>query len=173
MPRVAERAMVSEATMYRYFPDLTSLIQETLAGLWPDPAAALAPVETSEDPAERVAFACDYLLRGVHAYQGSVRAAIAHTITEPAAAGERPGLRFGLIDHAIAPFAASLAPAAMTRLKLDLAVVVSAEAFFTLTDLCGLAPDDAIASAVRTATTLTRAAFDLYPERARLSAPRL
>ena len=173
MPRVAERAMVSEATMYRYFPDLTSLIQETLAGLWPDPAAALAPVETSEDPAERVAFACEHLLRGVHAYQGSVRAAIAHTIIAPATAGERPGLRFGLIDHALAPFAASLAPAAMTRLKLDLAVVVSAEAFFTLTDLCGLAPDDAIASAVRTATTLTRAAFDLYPERARVSAPRL
>jgi AcrR family transcriptional regulator len=173
MPRVAERAMVSEATMYRYFPDLTALIQETLAGLWPDPAAALAPVETSQDPAERVAFASEFLLRGVHAYQGSVRAAIAHTITEPATAGKRPGLRFGLIDHALAPFAASLAPAAMTRLKLDLAVVVSAEAFFTLTDLCGLAPDDAIASAVRTATTLTRAAFDLYPERARLSAPRL
>jgi AcrR family transcriptional regulator len=165
MPRVAERAMVSEATMYRYFPDLTSLIQETLAGLWPDPAAALAPVETSEDPAERVAFACEHLLRGVHAYEGSVRAAISHTITAPGTASARPGLRFGLIDHALAPFAASLAPAAMTRLKLDLAVVVSAEAFFTLTDLCGLAPDDAIASAVRTATTLTRAAFDLYPER--------
>jgi len=173
MPRVAERAMVSEATMYRYFPDLTSLIQETLAGLWPDPAAALAPVETSEDPAERVAFACEHLLRGVHAYEGSVRAAISHTITAPGTANARPGLRFGLIDHALAPFAASLAPAAMTRLKLDLTVVVSAEAFFTLTDLCGLAPDDAIASAVRTATTLTRAAFDLYPERARVSAPRL
>jgi len=173
MPRVAERAMVSEATMYRYFPDLTALIQETLAGLWPDPAAALAPVETSEDPAERVAFACEHLLRGVHAYEGSVRAAISHTITAPGTANARPGLRFGLIDHALAPFAASLAPAAMTRLKLDLAVVVSAEAFFTLTDLCGLAPDDAIASAVRTATTLTRAAFDLYPEQARVSAPRL
>ena len=171
MPRVAERAMVSEATMYRYFPDLTSLIQETLAGLWPDPAAALAPVETSEDPAERVAFACEHLLRGVHAYEGSVRAAISHTITAPGTANARPGLRFGLIDHALAPFAASLAPAAMTRLKLDLTVVVSAEAFFTLTDLCGLAPDDAIASAVRTATTLTRAAFALYPERARVSAP--
>ena len=173
MPRVAEQAMVSEATMYRYFPDLTSLIQETLAGLWPDPAAALAPVETSDDPAERVAFACEHLLRGVHAFEGSVRAAISHTITAPDTANARPGLRFGLIDHALAPFAASLAPAAMTRLKLGLAVVVSAEAFFTLTDLCGLAPDDAIASAVRTATTLTRAAFDLYPERARVSAPRL
>jgi AcrR family transcriptional regulator len=173
MPRVAERAMVSEATMYRYFPDLTSLIQETLAGLWPEPAAALAPVETSGDPAERVAFACEHLLRGVHAYEGSVRAAISHTITAPGAVSARPGLRFGLIDYALAPFAENLAPAAMTRLKLDLAVVVSAEAFFTLTDLCGLAPDDAIASAVRTATTLTRAAFDLYPERARVSAPGL
>jgi len=173
MPRVAERALVSEATMYRYFPDLISLIREALARLWPDPARALAPVEASADPAERVAFACEYLLRGVHAYEGSVRAAISHTITAPGTANARPGLRFGLIDHALAPFAASLPPAAMTRLKHDLAVVVSAEAFFTLTDLCGLAPDDAIASAVRTATTLTRAAFDFYPERARLSAPRL
>ena len=159
VPLVADQAMVSEATVYRYFPDLISLLQETLDGLWPDPAEALAPVEASNDPAERVAFACEFLLRGVHAYQGSVRAAISHTITEPAAVPERPGLRFGLIDYALAPFEARLAPGATTRLKLDLAVVVSAEAFFTLTDLCGLAPDDAIASAVRTATTLTRASF--------------
>jgi hypothetical protein len=47
----------------------------------------------------------------------------------------------------------------MTRLKRELAVVVSAEAFFVLTDLCGLAPDDAIGSAARTAATLTSAAF--------------
>ena len=157
MPRIADRAMVSEATVYRYFPDLNSLLSETLAGLWPDPAEALAPVEASRDPVERVAFACEFLLRGVHAYQGSVRAAISLTITEPARAGDRPGLRFGLIDHALAPFAARLAPAALTRLKLDLAVVVSAEALFSLTDLYGLDPQDAIASVVRTATTLTRA----------------
>ena len=101
MPRIAERAMVSEATMYRYFPDLNSLIRETLAGLWPDPAEALAPVEAAADPAERVAFACEFLLRGVHAYQGSVRAAISLTITEPATVRDRPGLRFGLIDRAL------------------------------------------------------------------------
>ena len=159
MPRVADRAMVSEATIYRYFPDLISLLQETLDGLWPDPAEALAPVESSTDPVERVGFACEFLLRGVHAYQGSVRAAISHTITEPALGGGRPGIRFGLIDQALAPFAASLAPDAMTRLKRDLAIVVSAEAFFTLTDLCGLTPDEAITSAARAAGTLTRAAF--------------
>jgi hypothetical protein len=38
-------------------------------------------------------------------------------------------------------------------------VAISAEALFTLTDLCGLSPDEAVASATRTAATLTAAAF--------------
>ena len=167
MPEVARRALVSEATAYRYFPDLISLLREALEGTWPDPAEAFAPVAQSADPAERVAFACEYLLRGVHAYQGAVRAMISHTITAPADARTRPGIRFGLIDYALAPFEAgprpndqpTLAPEALASLKQDLAIVVSAEAFFVLTDLCGLAPDDAIARAARTAATLTSAAF--------------
>jgi AcrR family transcriptional regulator len=164
MPEVAARAMVSEATAYRYFPDLISLLQEALEGLWPAAEQALAPVADSRDPVRRVAFACEYLLRGVHAYQGAVRAMISYTITAPAQARTRPGIRFGLIDYALAPFEApaaprGMAPGAMTRLKQDLAIVVSAEAFFVLTDLCGLAPDDAIGSAARTAAVLTSAAF--------------
>lgn len=164
MPRVARAALVSEATAYRYFPDIVSLLQETIAGLWPDPAQALAPVEDSADPAERVAFACEYLMRGVHAYQGSVRAMISHTVAAPARSSARPGIRFNLIDYALVPFQnaqgpAFLDPAAMASLKQDLAIVVSAEALFVLTDLCGLSVDDAIASAVRTATILTKAAF--------------
>ena len=163
MPEVARRALVSEATAYRYFPDLISLLREALEGTWPDPAEALAPIAQSADPAARVAFACEYLLRGVHAYQGAVRAMMSHTITAPAEARTRPGIRFGLIDYALAPFERQTGPAggpaldpeAMTGLKRELAVVVSAEAFFVLTDLCGLVPDDAI----RTAATLTSAAF--------------
>ena len=38
-------------------------------------------------------------------------------------------------------------------------MAVSAEALFTLTDLCGLTPEQAIASAARTARTLTPAAI--------------
>jgi len=45
------------------------------------------------------------------------------------------------------------------RLKRDRAAVVSAEAFFSLTDLGGTTPDEAIASLVRTATTITAAAL--------------
>ncbi|MFJ7904612.1 TetR/AcrR family transcriptional regulator [Streptomyces sp. NPDC096198] len=161
MPAVARAALVSEATAYRYFPDLPSLTGEALAGVWPPPAEALAPVADSTDPAERVAFACEFLLRGVLLRQGAVRAMIAATITRPEEATARPGIRFGLIDHALAPLEGTLGtsdPEAFAQLKRDLAVTVGAEALFTLTDLCGLDPDDAVASAVRTAATLTEAA---------------
>ena len=147
--------LVSEATAYRYFPDLTSLLAETIDGLWPSPAEALAPVASSADPVERVRFACEFLLRGV-LYQGAVRAMISGTITRPGLAPVRPGIRFGLIDYALAPFGDGTD---LAQLKRDLAVTVSAEALFTLTDLCGLGPDEAIASAAQTAATLTAAAF--------------
>ena len=159
MPEVAKRALVSEATAYRYFPDLVSLLGETIDGMWPSPAEALQPVASSLDPVERVSFACEFLLRGVLSYQGAVRAMISGTITRPGLAATRPGIRFGLIDHALAPFERTLAAPALAQLKRDLAVVVSAEALFTLTDLCGLSPDDAIASAVRTAAAVTGVAF--------------
>jgi AcrR family transcriptional regulator len=156
MPEVAKRALVSEATAYRYFPDLTSLLAETIDGLWPSLDEALAPVASSADPVERVRFACEFLLRGVLAYQGAVRAMISGTITRPGLAPGRPGIRFGLIDRALAPFGDGRD---LAQLRRDLAVVVSAEALFTLTDLCGLSPEEAIASAARTAATLTAAAF--------------
>jgi hypothetical protein len=86
---------------------------------------------------------------------------ITATITRPELAHARPGLRFGLIDHALAPLRDTLAatdPDAFSRLRQDLAVVVSAEALFTLIDLCGLTPEQAIASAKSTARMLTAAA---------------
>jgi AcrR family transcriptional regulator len=162
MPAIAQAALVSEPTAYRYFPDLLSLLTEVLAGLRPDPEQALRPVAGSSDPAERIAYAAEVLLRHVLTYQGAVRAMIAGTIARPELARVRPGLRFGLIDHALAPLRDTLAvtdPERFSQLRLDLAVAVSAEALFTLTDLCGLTPEQAIASATHTARTLTTAAI--------------
>ncbi|MEU9345895.1 TetR/AcrR family transcriptional regulator [Streptomyces sp. NPDC048278] len=161
MPEVAKAALVSEATAYRHFPDLLSLLREAVTGQLPTVAEALRPVAGSTDPVERVAAATESLLRHILSRQGVVRAMIAATIVRPAEASARPGLRFGLIDHALAPAAESGAvePAALDQLKRDLSVVVSAEALFSLTDLNGLAPEQAITSLVRTATTLTRAAL--------------
>ena len=163
MPEVAKAAMVSEATAYRYFPDLASLLAKALAEDWPTPTEALAPVAASNDPVERVAFATRFLLRGVAERQAVVRSMISATIAQPDLSGRaRPGIRFGLIECALAPFVEvfeAADPELLAQLRLDLAVVVSAEALFSLTDLCGLSIEDAIDSAEKTARTLTSAAF--------------
>ncbi|QBD77373.1 TetR/AcrR family transcriptional regulator [Ktedonosporobacter rubrisoli] len=162
IPEVARVALVSEATVYRYFPDLPSLVNTAIVSLWPSPAEALAPIAHSTDPVERIAFAAEIFLRRVQAYQGAVRAMIAATITQPEGPATRPKLRFDWIDEALAPAEAMLAQTdaeAFTQLKRDLAVVVSAEALFTLTDLCGLSPDEAISTAARLARTITAAAL--------------
>jgi AcrR family transcriptional regulator len=156
MPEIARAALVSEATAYRYFPDLASLLAEVIAGQMPTLTQALEPVADSADPVARVAAAAEYLLRHVLARQGVVRALIAATIIRPNEPTARPVLRASLIEQALAPLA-DADPAALAQLKRDLAVVISAEALFSLTDLYALDPEDAIASIVRTATTLTRA----------------
>jgi AcrR family transcriptional regulator len=159
MPSVAKAALVSEATAYRYFPDLVTLLLEADQGTWPDPAEALAPVADSGDPVERIGFAARLLLDGVLANESAVRAMIAGSITRPETVARRPGHRFGLIDAALAPAALRLDPAALAQLRRDLAVVVSADAPFTLTDLCELSRLDAVDSAVHTARALTESAF--------------
>jgi len=162
MPDVARRALVSEATAYRYFPDLASLLREVLAGIWDSPEHAMAPIAGSNDPVERIGFATELLLREVLAHQAAVRALIATSVTKPAPAGMRPGRRIGLIDEALRPLDATMAvrrPAEFEQLKRALAIVVSAEALFTLTDLLELAPETAIAAAVRTARSVTAAAL--------------
>jgi AcrR family transcriptional regulator len=159
MPSVAEAALVSEATAYRYFPDLVTLLLEADQSTWPDPVQALAPVADSAEPAERIGFAARLLLDGVLANESAVRAMIAGSVTRPEIAARRPGHRFGLIDAALAPAAHRLDPATLTQLRRGLTVVVSADALFTLTDLCELSRPDAVDSVVRTARALTEAAF--------------
>lgn len=163
MPAVARAAGTSEATAYRHFPDLVTLVNEALAGLWPDPADALAEVAASPDPVVRIGFACEFLLRRVWAYQGSVRAVIAATVTRPESVPQRPGFRFGLIDEALDPVLKTEDASAreqLAELKRALAAVVSAEALFSLTDLCRLDVDVAVSTLVRTAQTITRAAVN-------------
>ena len=163
MPEIAKAALVSEATAYRYFPDLASLLQEAMAEQLPDPAQAMAEATDSQDPVERVAVAAEYLIRHVITRQGVVRAMIAATVIKPASGASRPGLRFGLIDEALAPAAATFGtanPAAFAQLKLGLSVILSAEAYFSLIDLHGLESEAAITGLVSTAVNLTRAALD-------------
>ena len=162
MPEIARLALVSEATAYRYFPDLASLLGEVIVDQLPNAAEALGAATDPDDPVARVAAVTEFLLRHVLSRQGVVRTLIAASIIRPGQPHARPGLRFGLIEQALAPLGDSPAAVAdqdaLAQLKRDLAVVISAEALFSLIDLHGLDPEQAVASIVDTATTLTRAA---------------
>jgi AcrR family transcriptional regulator len=161
MPAVARAALVSEPTAYRYFPDLASLLEEALAGIEPDPAATF-PTDTGPgDPVERIAYAAQLLATLVIARQSAIRALISVSILRGTARQLRPGYRFALIDQALAPLSEHKPGLvdAVTReqLRRDLAVVMSAEAVLTLTDLYGLDSDTAVASVVHTARLITEA----------------
>jgi AcrR family transcriptional regulator len=159
MPAVARAALVSEPTAYRYFPDLASLLEEALAGIEPDPAAALAAGADPGDPVERVAYAAELLAKLVIERQGAIRALISVSIARGTARQVRPGYRFGLIDQGLAPLSGpnGIDAARLEQLRRDLAVVISAEAVLTLTDLYGLDPEAAVASIVHTARLITEA----------------
>lgn len=157
MPAIAAAARVSEATVYRYFPDLVSLLRVTVAPA--DLVDSMESVAHSRDPVERVGHAAEVLARAVLRRQGAVRAMIAGTITKPERSRKRPALRLGLIDDALAPWITDNPDrgADTEQLVRDLVVVVSAESLFTLTDLCGLTADAAVTSLVHTARCLTAA----------------
>ena len=72
----------------------------------------------------------------------------------------RPGYRFALIDQALGPLSGQqpgIDAATLEQLRRDLAVVISAEAVLTLTDLYGLDSDAAVESIVHTARLITKA----------------
>ncbi|MBU2669880.1 TetR/AcrR family transcriptional regulator [Actinoplanes bogorensis] len=154
MPAVAAAARVSDATAYRYFPDLVTLLRAAVTV--EDQVAALRAVTVSDDPVERIGQAAEILGRAVLRRQGAVRVVVASAIARPSTAGERPAQRFALIDYALAPWIEANGPD--EQLVRDLAVVISAESLFTLTDLCGLSAEDAVAGLVATARRVTTAA---------------
>lgn len=164
MPQVAAEARVSEATAYRYFPDLLSLLRTAVMA--EDLVAVLRSATRSDDPVERIGQAAEILGRAVLRRQGAVRVIVASTIAKPSAARTRPAHRFGLIEHALAPWAdrcGSAGQAEVEQLVRGLVLVISAESLFALIDLCGLTPDDAIASMVTTARQMTAAAVAAVP----------
>ena len=147
MPAVATHAGVSEATAYRYFPDLVTLLRDAVADTWPAVDELLgADLAGVDDVPERVARATRAFCARTLRQERAVRALVAASLT--GASDSRPAHRFAVIDYALAPM-----PAGPDReaLVLALAVVISAESLFTLLDLCGLDPEEATASLVETA----------------------
>jgi hypothetical protein len=108
----------------------------------------------------RVAFPAELLAKLVIERQGAIRALMSVSIARGTARAVRPGYRFALINQALAPLSGhkpGIDAATLEQLRRDLAIVISAEAVLTLTDLYGLDSDAAVASIVHTARLITEA----------------
>jgi AcrR family transcriptional regulator len=163
---VAEAALVSPATAYRYFPDQLSLLRAALQEALPRDEEIATPIHAeTADVAERVAYATTAFLRLTLKRDSLVRAVMALSLLQSveapanrqAAAALRPGYRLAWIAQALAPLEGRINAGALRRLTNALAVVVSSEALIALQDVCGLDAEEAVDICAWAARTLVQA----------------
>ena len=148
IPSVAEvavRSNVSRATAYRYFPSRSALVTAVID-------TSLGPVRSfasdSPDGRARVRELFAKTFPRFKEFEAQLRAAAQLTLEQWAL--ERAGLleeepyrrghRVRILEHAIAPLAPALTPAARHRLHHALSVVYGIEPYMILKDIWGL-PD--------------------------------
>jgi len=166
MSEVADEALVSTATAYRYFPDQLSLLSAALRDGYAGMGGRFQPdIGTESDPERRVDVATEGLLRRIIDREALVRTVMALSLlrsvdgTTPRgeAVGLRPGFRREWIDEALRPVENKIDPGNLRLLKLALGAVMSSEALFALEDVMGVGPDEAIEVCRWMGRTLTAA----------------
>lgn len=157
----AEKALVSRATAYRYFPSQQSLLVELQAdATQPSPDEVLADV--GDDVEERVAAVIRALTRVVLADEPFFRTQL-RVIQELWFARDgdtsmpvREGRRLVLIDGALAPVASTLSRSDLSQLRSALALVVGVEPVLSLRDVCRLSSRSIEEVLVRTGRAIVR-----------------
>ncbi|TVQ50238.1 MAG: TetR/AcrR family transcriptional regulator [Gammaproteobacteria bacterium] len=137
MDEIAEAALVSRATAYRYFPSLEALLLEApLQAEAPDPEALFAGDDGS-DPEARIDRAVDALQRMAYANAPQLRLMLSHSLARPGQAGgpRRQNRRTQLIETALEPIRPQLAPAEYRRLCRALALLIGTEAMIVCQDV--------------------------------------
>ena len=143
---VAERAMVSTATAYRYyFASADALVAEVVFDRdFPDADEVLGAV--GEEPTQRVLAVehavNDALLSQEGAMRMILRNAIERSIAEGAEKVHRVGRRQKLIAAALETLAGRFDPKVLARLRHALALVIGPEAILAARDVCGLSPEE-------------------------------
>jgi AcrR family transcriptional regulator len=136
----AERALVSEATAYRYYPNARSLMQEALVVNLPDFLKVLQQIRSLPTLEERAKLAAESMARSVLSNETQVRAIISLSYSfrqsgEIDSPGElRPAFRVPLIDAVLEAAPARIGNKRRKDLRLALSVAISGEAVLSLKD---------------------------------------
>jgi hypothetical protein len=134
-PTVAQaalRALISEATAYRYYPDAPSLLREALSADWPTLDAVLQSIGDETDACARARTAAEALASNVLAHEARVRAMIAISQTSPQNGDLRPQFRRRLVKAVLSPMKHSFPAVKLNPLEQALCTIISAEAVLSL-----------------------------------------
>lgn len=160
--QVAERAMVSRATAYRYFPSTEALVSETAAD------RDMTPLEhfwqPGDDPVKGIGLAANALHKlliddeiGLHVMERSFMTVWLESEShEPL----RPGRRMSYIEPIVDSLKGVLSPRARKRLKQALSIVIGTEALIAVRDISGATVDESLDTAAWAARALVRQALD-------------
>jgi AcrR family transcriptional regulator len=151
LEEIAAEAMVSRATAYRYFPHVEALLAEASLDVRAPLAEELFADDRSADPVARVERVDDALHDLVTTNEPQMRTMLAHSLSRALDPQDdtpaRQNRRSALIDAALAPAHAQLAPGALKRLRHALAIVIGTEGVVVCKDVLRL--DDAEARRVK------------------------
>jgi AcrR family transcriptional regulator len=162
----ADRAMISEATAYRYYTSARSLLQDVLVINWPGLENVLADLRALPTVRARAQLAAEAMARTVLANEAQVRALISLSYSsgksdEIHSAGDlRPAFRVALIDAVLDRVPARVDKKRRRQFRLALSVTISAEAVLSLKDLGGYDDQEIISTLGRSAYHLTTAELD-------------
>jgi AcrR family transcriptional regulator len=172
LEEIAEEALVSRATAYRYFPSVDALLVEApLDGATPDPGDLFR--DSSDDAVDRIDLVDAALDEMISANESALRLMLAHSLQRGANEEGRNGFparqnrRTALIDAALAPSYDQFEPVAARRLAHALALVIGTESMVVLKDVLQL--DEGEAREVK--RWAIRALVDAARTRGRSSAP--
>ncbi len=147
---VAEEAMVSRATAYRYFPGVEPLLVEAALDIaMPDAEQLFAGPGAPVDPAERLKQADAAVDAMVHSNEAAIRTMLVHSLQQKltGAGGDalpaRQNRRLPLIEAALAPARDAFGAAAADRLAKALALVIGSESMIVFRDVLQLGDEEA------------------------------
>lgn len=147
---VAEEALVSRATAYRYFPGVEPLLVEAALDVAMPEAADLFGGDAPADPAERVKRADAAVEAMVYSNEAAIRTMLVHSLQQKLGGGgngdalpARQNRRTALIEAALAPARDALEPQAADRLAKALALIVGSESMLVFRDVLQLPDEEA------------------------------
>lgn len=153
LEEVAEEALVSRATAYRYFPSIEALMVEAAVDVAVPGPEDLFRDNASRDPIARLQLVETKLYDMVLANEALLRALLSHSIQQGSRADtdgkvpRRQNRRIPLIEAALEPARDQFKPGALKTLMKALALIMGPEASIVIKDVLQL--DDADARKVK------------------------